>query len=75
MTIEEIGRRRLASISEVANRVGWSRNTVWRKVKDGLIPATQLGRKWFISLEYVAEIERDAYKGNLKSIGQEVNTK
>ncbi|OHB65891.1 MAG: hypothetical protein A2V70_10575 [Planctomycetes bacterium RBG_13_63_9] len=46
----------------VASRLGLDKNTVYRLLQDGNLPAIQIGRKWLISesrlAEYLAEEER-----------------
>ena len=69
----DISRRRVATISEVANRTGANRSTIWRRIKAETIPAVQLGKKWFISLEYVTALEQEAYKENLNIVQEAIN--
>jgi excisionase family DNA binding protein len=44
MTLIDV-HRRLLSVAEVAERLGVSRRTVQRKIRDGTIPSYQLGGK------------------------------
>src|SRR3954463_3196267 len=45
----------------VANRLGLDKNTVYKFLQDGVIPAVHLGRKWLISEARLIEwLEKEA---------------
>ena len=39
MSLEHSPGRRLLSAKQVMTRMGWSRTTLWRRVRDGVFPA------------------------------------
>ncbi len=40
----------------VASRLGLDKNTVYRLLQDGTLPAVQIGKKWLISETRLAEL-------------------
>jgi excisionase family DNA binding protein len=41
------------SISEAAGLIGLHPGTIWKKIREGEIPAKRLGKKYFIPAEFV----------------------
>jgi excisionase family DNA binding protein len=41
------------SISEAAELIGMHPGTIWRKIREGEIPARRLGKKYFIPADFV----------------------
>ena len=64
----------MISIADLVKRWGSTRHFIWNKCKNGEIPATKIGDKWFISMTYVEEFEKDMkskvddwYKGQFQN--------
>tara|TARA_R100000808_G_C2133583_1_gene142289 strand:- start:1424 stop:1639 length:216 start_codon:yes stop_codon:yes gene_type:complete len=56
----------MISIPELAKRWKCSRHHIWNQVQDKEIPAIQVGKRWFISMMYVNEIETELNKSLLE---------
>jgi excisionase family DNA binding protein len=48
------------SISQAIKILGISRPTIWRKIKDGVIPAVRLGGRVLIPVVFFEELESKA---------------
>jgi len=51
MATDPAVRSSLVPISVAAEALGLSRITVWRQVKEGVLPAVRIGRKFFVDLD------------------------
>ena len=48
----------LITIPDLVDRWGWSRNSIWKRCKSGEIPATKIGERWFIQMDWVVKTEQ-----------------
>ena len=54
----ESPKQTLTSIKKLAQRWNCSERLIWEKCRDGEIPSSKIGDKWFISMEYVEHAEK-----------------
>lgn len=54
--------RQFLRINEVADMLGVHYNTIWRLIKEGVIPAKKVGKSWFIPRDYLEQLN-DKDKG------------
>lgn len=62
----------LMTIPEVADRLGISRIAVYKKVKNGQIPATRVGRRYVISSDTAEKLHQEVYKIDLNWVDEAV---
>jgi len=48
--------RQFLRINEVADMLGVHYNTIWRLIKEGVIPAKKVGKSWFIPRDYLEQL-------------------
>ena len=47
----------IISIPDLVKRWGKSRNWIWKGCTDGSIPATKIGERWYVDMDWVHKTE------------------
>lgn len=63
----EVGGRTLYHISNAATMSGLSERTLYRRIKDGRLPATKIGAAWFIDKKDLGEVKKYDYTKRTKA--------